>query len=76
MVKFNTLLLIYQEEILNSNTLKVKVAESLQLGKMLKGNPIGQDFIQLLAQDMVIILLGTHFHYAFANFSMKKMVRQ
>ena len=55
--------------------LKVKVAEYLLLEKMQKANHIEQDFIQLQAQDMVITLLGIHFHYVFANFSMKKMVK-
>ena len=55
--------------------LKVKVAEFLPLVKMQKVNHIDQDFIQLQAQDMEITSQGIHFHYAFANFSMKKMVK-
>ena len=55
--------------------LKVKVAAYLQQVKMRKANLIDQDFIQLQVLDMVITLLEIHFHYVFANFSTKKMVK-
>ena len=55
--------------------LKVKVAEYLQQEKTLKVNLIGQDYIQLLALDMVITLQEILSHYVSVNFNTKKMVK-
>ena len=55
--------------------LKVKVAEYLQQEKTLKANLIGQDYIQLLALDMVITLQEILSHYVSVNFNTKKMVK-